>query len=70
MLVLTRKLNQEIRISDDIVVRVIGIRGNQVRLGIVAPDHVSILREEIQASMPSIPQRHGLHSRVMKCARC
>ena len=36
MLVLSRKLNQEIRIAENIVVRVIGIKGNQVRLGIVA----------------------------------
>jgi carbon storage regulator len=70
MLVLSRKLNQEIRISDDIVVRVIGIKGNQVRLGIVAPDDVSILREEILTKVPPVPHLHGSRSRVMKCARC
>ena len=70
MLVLSRKLNQEIRISDDIVVRVIGIKGNQVRLGIVAPDDVSILREEILTKVPSVPHLNGSRSRVMKCARC
>ncbi len=47
MLVLSRKLNEEIRIAENIVVRVIGIKGNQVRLGIVAPAEVPILRQEL-----------------------
>jgi carbon storage regulator len=54
MLVLTRKLNQEIRIAEDIVIRVIGIKGGQVRLGIVAPEEVPVLREELyQQSLTS-----------------
>ncbi|MSR67460.1 carbon storage regulator [Candidatus Peribacteria bacterium] len=46
MLVLTRKLYQEIRIAQNISVRVLGIKGNKVRLGIVAPPEVPVLREE------------------------
>ena len=70
MLVLSRKLNQEIRIAENIVVRVIGIKGNQVRLGIVAPADVPVLRDEIvtKVSPPKTPSR--VESPVLKCARC
>ena len=47
MLVLSRKLNETIIIDGDIRITVVGIRGNQVRLGIEAPDSVAILREEV-----------------------
>ncbi len=70
MLVLTRKLNQEIRIAENIVVRVIAIKGNQVRLGIVAPTEVPVLREEILTKVPSGSLQPRSESRVLKCARC
>ena len=70
MLVLSRKLNQEIRIGEDIVVRVIAIKGNQVRLGIVAPAEVPVLREEILTKSPTSAKRLCSSSRVLKCARC
>ena len=47
MLVLTRKPSQSLYIGDGIKITVHGIRGNQVRLGIEAPDNVRIYREEI-----------------------
>lgn len=47
MLVLSRKKNEVIRIGDDISVMVIEIRGDKVRLGIVAPKHISVHRQEI-----------------------
>jgi len=47
MLVLSRKLNESIIINGDIRVMVVDIRGNQVRLGIEAPESVGIFREEI-----------------------
>lgn len=52
MLVLTRKLNQEIRIGENIVVKVLSIKGNQIRLGIVAPSEVPVLREEVLTKVP------------------
>ena len=70
MLVLSRKLNEEIRIADNIVVRVIAIKGNQVRLGIVAPADVPILREEILTKVPATPRQVCAGSRHLKCARC
>jgi carbon storage regulator len=47
MLVLSRKLNEKIVIDGDIVITVVKIDRNQVRLGIEAPGHVPVYREEI-----------------------
>ena len=47
MLVLSRKLNERIVIDGGIVVTVVKIDRNQIRLGIEAPPHVRVLREEI-----------------------
>jgi carbon storage regulator len=47
MLVLTRRLNQSIKIGDDIEITVIEVRGDQVRLGVSAPRDVTVHRKEI-----------------------
>ena len=47
MLVLTRRTNQSIVIGPDVTITVVEIRGEQVRLGISAPRHVSVHREEV-----------------------
>jgi len=47
MLVLSRRLGETLIIGDDVKVTVLGISGNQVRLGISAPKEVSVHREEI-----------------------
>ena len=47
MLVLSRKIGEQIIINDDIVVTVVSVKGNQVRLGFTAPPSVSICREEL-----------------------
>ena len=47
MLILTRKIHEAVRIGDDIEVSIIGVKGNQVRLGIKAPSDVAVHREEI-----------------------
>ena len=47
MLVLSRKKNESIVINSDIVITVVEIRGDKVRLGIVAPKDVSVHREEV-----------------------
>lgn len=47
MLVLTRKLNQAIQIGDDIEIKIVGIDGDQVKIGIEAPKHIDIHRKEV-----------------------
>ncbi len=47
MLILTRKLNESLKIGDEVTVTVIGINGNQVKIGIDAPNEVAVHREEI-----------------------
>ena len=47
MLVLTRKLGEVIRVGEAITVRVLEVKGNQVRLGVEAPADVRIYREEV-----------------------
>jgi carbon storage regulator len=47
MLVLTRRIGEEIVIADNIRVKVVAVHGNRVRLGIVAPQEVTVHREEI-----------------------
>lgn len=47
MLVLSRKIGSSIKIGDDIILTVVKVDRNQVRLGITAPKHVSILRDEL-----------------------
>ena len=47
MLILTRRPGEQIMIGDDIVVAVLGVKGNQARIGVKAPDNVKVNREEI-----------------------
>ena len=47
MLVLSRKLGEQVVIGDNICVTVVAVRGSQVRLGFSAPEEVSIRREEL-----------------------
>jgi carbon storage regulator len=47
MLILTRRVGESLMIGDDINVTVLGVKGNQVRIGVSAPKDVSVHREEI-----------------------
>lgn len=49
MLILTRRSGESIRIGQDIEITMLGIKGNQVRVGISAPKDVAVHREEIYA---------------------
>jgi carbon storage regulator len=47
MLVLTRKIGEQIVIGDDIIIKIVEVKGKQVRVGIEAPRSVEVNREEI-----------------------
>lgn len=49
MLILTRRLDESLRIGDDVKITVVEVKGQQVRLGISAPEDVEVHREEIHA---------------------
>lgn len=51
MLVLRRKLNESIKIGDDIEITVLAIEGEQIKLGIDAPKHIEIHRKEVYVSI-------------------
>ena len=47
MLILTRRVGETLMIGDEVTVTILGVRGNQVRIGVNAPKHVTVHREEI-----------------------
>ena len=47
MLILTRRVGETVMIGDDVTVTVLGVKGNQVRLGVNAPRDVAVHRQEI-----------------------
>ena len=47
MLILTRRVGETLMVGDEVTVTVLGVKGNQVRIGVSAPKEVSVHREEI-----------------------
>lgn len=47
MLILTRKIDEKIRIGDDVTITVMSVKGHQIRFGIEAPRDVTVHREEV-----------------------
>ena len=47
MLILTRRVGETLMIGDDVTITVLGVKGNQVRIGVNAPKDVAVHREEI-----------------------
>ncbi len=67
MLILTRKLGENIRIGEKIKITVLDVKGGQVKLGIEAPPHVAVHREEIYERIREENRRAtGLSPRTLK----
>jgi len=47
MLVLTRRINESIKIGDDIEITILSVSGEQIKIGIEAPKHIEIHRKEV-----------------------
>ena len=47
MLIVSRRIGERIMIGDDVTVTVLGVKGNQVRIGVEAPKDVAVHREEV-----------------------
>lgn len=47
MLILTRRVGETVMIGDEVTITILGVKGNQVRVGINAPKHIAVHREEI-----------------------
>lgn len=62
MLVLSRKIGEEIVIGDNIRITVVSIRNNHVRLGFTAPQHVAIFRSEIDPHGTAPVERSLCHA--------
>jgi carbon storage regulator len=51
MLILTRRQDESLRIGDEVTITILGIRGKQIRLGVMAPTNISVHRQEIYERM-------------------
>jgi carbon storage regulator len=69
MLILTRRVGETVMIGNEVTVTVLGVKGNQVRIGVNAPKDVAVHREEIYERIRREEDGEtGMHSAVAKVA--
>jgi carbon storage regulator len=56
MLILTRRIDESLVIGDDVTITILGIKGNQVRIGVAAPKEVAVHREELSEKSTTVPK--------------
>jgi carbon storage regulator len=66
MLILTRKVDQAIVIQGDITVMILGVERDRVKIGIDAPEHVTVLREELVQDPPAESTPRPLRPRLVR----
>jgi carbon storage regulator len=64
MLILTRRVGERLVIGGNVTVIVLGLKGNQVRIGVEAPNEVPVHREEVYLRI--LKKREELHQRILK----
>ncbi|HUL19002.1 MAG TPA: carbon storage regulator CsrA [Steroidobacteraceae bacterium] len=69
MLILTRRVGETVMIGDDVTITVLGVKGNQVRVGINAPKHVAVHREEIYERIKREQQPEDVTSETPKASQ-
>ncbi len=71
MLILARRVQEAIKIGDDVTITILSVRGNQVRLGIDAPREISVLRQEVYESIQqaNILSAKGEKTDIAKAAK-
>ncbi len=62
MLILTRRVGETLMVGDEVTVTVLGVKGNQVRIGVNAPKDVAVHREEIYERIHKDPDGNGTES--------
>ena len=65
MLILTRRVGETVMIGDDVTVTVLGVKGNQVRIGVNAPKNVAVHREEIYERIKREEQQRAAGMKVV-----
>lgn len=59
MLILTRRVGESINIGDEITVTVLGVKGNQIRIGVAAPKSMRVDREEVRQRIDAEKSAQG-----------